>query len=427
MASSVDGLISGLSTSTLISQLMQAESAGQTKLKGRVSAEQKTITSFQNLNTRLATLQAASKTAMDATTWQAAKATSSSNSVTATASPGAASGQVTFDVKRLASANVQTAVVPSSGSIQDGSGLKITIGGTTTPVTVTTDTAQGVAEAINSAGLGVRAAVVSSEQGNILQLTATKTGASNAFTVSGLNVGMTEVAAGQDAQIGVGTVGAGGYTVTSASNTFSNLLPGVSLTASKVESGVTVSVASDVDALASKIQAMVDNANGLLTEIKGQTSVTKTSSGVVTGSLTGNSLARQIQSDLLSAASGGMNGYGSFKQLGVETSRDGLLKFDKAAFVAAYQADPAKTQNAVTEGLAKSLNTVADKLGDVVTDRIQSGNNTVRGLNDQVDKWDVRLKMREEALQKQFTSLEVSLGKMRDQSNWLAGQIASLG
>lgn len=427
MASSVDGLVSGLSTSTLISQLMQAESLGQNKLKARVSTEQKAISAFQSINTRIASLKTAAATMVDTNTWKTAKASASSDAVSVSAGTGASTGQLTFDVKRLASANVQTAGVPAIGSIQDGTGLKITIGDTTKSITVTTDTAQGVADAINGADAGVRAAVISTEQGSFLQLTAAKTGAANAFTVSGLNVGLTTLTAGTDAQLAVGTVGAGGYTLASDTNTFTNVLPNVSVTAKKVESGVTVSVASDVDAMASKMQAMVDTANGLLTELGNQSAYKTGGSGGTAAPLTGNSLVRKIHSDVLSAVSGGLTDYGSFSQLGVQTGKDGKLTFDKDKFVAAYKADPTKIQNAVVNGLAKSLQGLAESAGTSVTSAIQSGNDQVKSLNKQVDDWDIRLNMRQEALQKQFTNLEVALGKMKEQSNWLAGQIASLG
>jgi len=52
---------------------------------------------------------------------------------------------------------------------------------------------------------------------------------------------------------------------------------------------------------------------------------------------------------------------------------------------------------------------------------------TISSLNDQVSEWDVRLELRRTALQKQFSGLEVALGKMQQQSSWLAGQLAGLG
>ena len=40
--------------------------------------------------------------------------------------------------------------------------------------------------------------------------------------------------------------------------------------------------------------------------------------------------------------------------------------------------------------------------------------------------WDTRLELRRSGLEKQFSNLEVALGKMKQQSSWLAGQLAGL-
>jgi flagellar hook-associated protein 2 len=284
MAASVDGLISGLSTSDLISQLMKAESTGQTRIKQKITTQQNAISSLQLVNTRLATLKTATASMLDASTWQSVTSSSSSDAVTVSASAGAPTGKLILDMKELAQAGVKTSTVNPTGSIQDHTGLSITAGGTTKAITVTTDTAQGVADAINAADAGVSAALVSTEQGTtVLQLTGTRTGAANDFSVSGLTSPFTTVTAAADAKIGVGTLGAGGYTVTSSTNTFTNLLPNVSITGNRVQSGVTVSVAADPDAIAAKVQAMVVAANGVLSEIKTQSAVavnaTTTSAG----------------------------------------------------------------------------------------------------------------------------------------------------
>ena len=61
-----------------------------------------------------------------------------------------------------------------------------------------------------------------------------------------------------------------------------------------------------------------------------------------------------------------------------------------------------------------------------LTTAIQGRNSLVTSLNDQISDWDVRLTDKRAALQKQFAALEVALGKMKDQSSWLAGQLAGL-
>ncbi|HMO09921.1 MAG TPA: flagellar cap protein FliD N-terminal domain-containing protein, partial [Actinotalea sp.] len=52
----VDGLVSGLSTTSLINQLIQVEAAPQALLKSKLSATQSFITALQSLNTKIASL-----------------------------------------------------------------------------------------------------------------------------------------------------------------------------------------------------------------------------------------------------------------------------------------------------------------------------------------------------------------------------------
>src|SRR5437867_4508990 len=101
----VDGLVSGLDTASLISQLMQAESAPQTALKTKVTSTQKVVSAYQAINTRMAAVLNAAKALTDTATWTKATASSSSTAVSASADGTNQSGTVTFDVKALAAAH----------------------------------------------------------------------------------------------------------------------------------------------------------------------------------------------------------------------------------------------------------------------------------------------------------------------------------
>jgi flagellar hook-associated protein 2 len=431
----VDGLISGMSTSAVIAQLMQLEAMPQTNLKNQVSKENLTISAYQAINSRMAALKTAAEAftppnSLTPTnpTWQAVKATSSATSVTATATTGATVGSLTFDVTALAKAQVTTANVAATGPVTTGSGLDLTVAGTLTHVNITTDTAQGVADAVNAAKLGVTAAVVTTSTGTVLQFSGDKTGAANTFTVAGLSSPTTNMTAATDAKITIGDPAAGGYVVTSATNTFSNVLKNVTLNVSQLATGVTVNVTSDQDSMADKMQALVDAANGAVALIGTYTSYnSSTKSG---GALTGDYTVRQLRDNTMSSVSSGLSGYGSFKQFGVQLDKSGKLTFDRSAFLVAYNADPAKVQNGVANGLAKSLDTVAVAATDFVsgslTTAIQSGNNQVSDLTKRISDWDTRLQLRQKMLQRQFAAMESALGTLKNQSTWLAGQIAGL-
>jgi flagellar hook-associated protein 2 len=428
MSSPVDGLVSGLSTSSLIQQLMQAESAGQTRLKDKVTRDQGETAALQSINTKVAALKSAAQALTSADAWKAAKATSSSDAVVATASSGATAGQLTIGVTALAKSHVRTVEVSGTGAITNGGGIDLDIGGTVTHIAVAPDTANGVVSAINSAGLSVRAAVVNADGGRvILQLTSTKTGGANAFTISGLIAGSgTVITQGTDAQLTVGDPNAGGYTVSSPNNTFTNVLPNVTLTATREQTGITIGVQPDVAATATKIQSLVDAANALLAENDKQAVLG--GEGRTAGPLAGNAMVRGLSSSVLSTIAGGLSGYGSFAQLGIELTRTGRLTFDSGKFTTALQADPAKVQSAMsgTSSLVSGLTTLTTTAKANLDSAIQTRDSDVRGLTNQITEWDARLKVRQDSLQRQFTAMEVSLGKMKDQSSWLAAQIAKL-
>lgn len=442
MGSTVDGLVSGLDTTSLINQLMKVEAASQTRLKTRLSTQKTIQSAYQAINTKLGAVKTAAEALIPAAftnIWTSVKATSSSDSVAATATMGATSGSLTFDVTSVARANslAATYAAPTDTALAGGfTQVAITIGAAApVNVDVTTDTPAGVAEAVNAAGLGVKAAVVTTEQGTVLQFTATGTGTANAVSVANLAVPVQTVATASDATIQVGDPGdvgdadgdgiTGGYTVTSGTNTFTGMISGVSLTVSKVESGVTVSMTSNADAIADKVMGLVTSVNAALTEIDKYTAYdaeTQTAS-----LLTGNFLLRSITDSALGVVSAGAGaGLGSLKTYGVELTKDGQLTFDRAAFLAAYADDPAATESAISDTLATKFKDLGVKRQTDVTNVIQNSDSLVRDLTDRIADWDVRLALRREALQKQFTGLETALSKLNQQSTWLAGQINSL-
>jgi flagellar hook-associated protein 2 len=437
--SAVDGLVTGMSTSTVIAQLMKVEGAPQQALKDKVSKQEKITQAYQTVNSKLVSLKSLAESLTKDDLWKSTRATSSSDAVVASSTAGAATGSLSFNVTQLARAQVSVVAIPASGQVTAGNGIDITVAGQAKHVDVTTDTPQGVADAINAANIGLRAAVITTDGGTKLQLSSTKTGQTNAFAVtSGLPNAQVDVATALDAKITAGDPNSPAYTVSSSTNTFSSLMNGVTLTATKLQNGVTVSVGADVNAVADKVKGMVDATNAALSEIASQTAYNATLKKG--GTLAGDYTVRQITGNLLSAVSTGQKDYGSFKQVGISLDRAGQLTFDRAAFVKAYEADPEKVKAALggpvvnndktTAGVATTLMNVAEAATNStkgsITMAIQGGDTLTRTLNKQIAEWDVRLTSRQQALQRQFSSLEVGLGKMRDKSNWLAGQLAGL-
>jgi flagellar hook-associated protein 2 len=435
----------------MISQLMQVEAAPQTRLKTKVSTAETAVASYQSVNSKLSAIKTAADNLSQLSTWRSIKATSSSETVKATAQGGVTgtAGITTFNVASVAKAQVTTAKVDPSADITSADSITLTIAGDSgNPHVIDlkgVKTAEGVAAAINDAGLGVKAAVVKTGgDANILQLTSTKTGTDFGFDVTGLDSLVTplkNLVDPSNARLEIaGGENGGGYDAVSSSNTFTGLIAGVDVTVSKIENNVTVESTADVGAIADKYQAFVDAVNSALGEIGTQTAFNATTKK---GSpLTGDFSVRQMTQQMLSKISMGLTydkpgtgdaqadpvvapdqvAFGSLAKMGIELDSSGALTFKRDKFTANYAANPTAAQEA---GIAfgDQWESMAKTMSNTVQGVITGRKNEIDGLSQQISNWDVRLSARKVALQKQYAGLEVALGNLKNQSNWLAGQL----
>ena len=353
MAITFSGMSSGIDTSSIITALVSVERNHQTLLKIQQSGYQSTLNALSSLKTGLTNLQSAANTLADTSGWTGTKATSSSTNVTATAS-GSTASSLTFNVTKVAQAHslISADSVASKSDVVASSG-SVTITGSTgsaTAIDVGTGSLNEVINAINSSSTGVTASAMQTSSGVYrLKLQSNSTGAASQFSVSGLDgfTAMNTLSAGQDAKVWVGDL-ATGFEASSTSNTFSNLVDGLSFTVSKEENNVTVSSSVDATDVSTKAQALVNSANSLLTFISNQTKWDATSK--TGGPLMGSSSVRSLQESILGLVGGaGISG--------LDVSADGQLTFDSAAFTTAFTADPA--------GLSK-------KLGGSMTSNVDS-------------------------------------------------------
>jgi flagellar hook-associated protein 2 len=301
------------------------------------------------------------------------------------------------------------------------------------PTTIDTGdgTLDGLVSALNAGGTGVTASKIKIDNnGNFrLLVTANQTGAANTFTLAGASLlgGTATNTAGQDAKITLGI-----DTISSATNTFTGVLPGVDVTVSAAAVGTTVQVdvSQDSSSMQDAVKSLVDNVNATLTQLDSLTAydpTTKTS-----GPLVGDNSVQSLRAALLDTIYPPDGS--SMAGVGIQTDRYGKLVFDPTAFATAYAADPAKVAGAFTTGssagLAARVATVATNASDpytgTVTASIAGWNSSIKRVTDDIADWDTRLALRQTTLQQQFTALETAMNQMNSQSSWLAGQIASL-
>lgn len=417
---SFSGLSSGIDTTSLISQLMTLAAQPQSALKTQLSTQQGVITDYQAINSKLTAFQTAADAVKSTDTWASAKASSSSSSVIASSTTGAIAGSsATFNVTQLATAQISTLSAAAASVVSNPSnGIDVTDqAGTVHHISLSDGSAATVASAINGAGVGVRASVVNTDSGAVLQFTGTATGAKSAFTITGTDSAPQTLVAAQDAKVAVGDQNAGGYTVSSSTNTFTNVIPGVAFTAGAVVNNVTVSVASDSGAISDKVKAMVDAANALLTEVSNDTAKGS--------ALEANFQMNAITQNVLNVISHGDSQGASFAGLGIQLTSKGSLSFDATAFASSYTADPAGAQKQAS-ALANTLSSLASRTSiNTVSPLINSGNSQVSNLTKQISDWDTRLASQQTALQAKYTAMEVALQKIQSTSTWLTSALAS--
>ena len=443
---SISGLASGLDTATIISQLMQLEAVPQTSLKTRLTTEQSALSSMQSLNTKIAALAVKAGDLARTTAWAPVSATSSDAKLGVSTGAGASPGSFTVNVVHTAAAHQISFATRASLTdvVTNGSTLVRLdlLDGTTKDIETGDGTLSGLVNAVNTSNSGVRASTIKTADGSHrLQLTSTTTGISSHFALTNVDgsdlLGSTDpayggaVVKGRDAEI---TVGINNDTVTSNTNTFIEVMPGVTLTVAHdavAGTAATVGITRDGKSIADSVQSMVDAINGALADMDALTGYNRASQKA--GPLAGDAGMRSLRNDLLNAVypSDGT----SLASVGVQTDRSGKLVFDRPVFQAAYEADAAAVATRFTAanpdpGFAARVQTVAktasDSVGGTITNAITGRSSGIKRLQDSIDNWDTRLELRRTTLTRQFTALETAMSQMQAQSSWLASQISSL-
>jgi flagellar hook-associated protein 2 len=452
----LSGLSSGLDTTSVIQALMAAASAPQTLLNKQIAGEQTTVADLQKLNSAFASL--ATLTDKFTGTPLTALSASSSNSAaaTVTADDTAAAGGISFTVDALASRQVMVTGPLASWPATPPALTIVSADGVSTDVTPSSNSLDSVVQAINASGAGVTAVKVAAgadASGNALyrlQLSSSQTGANAAFSVyagTAADVaagtaadlataisGTTTISSAQDAQLTLWPGTAAAQSVTSATNTFADVLPGVDVTVQGVSADpVTVSVDEDLDTEAGNAATLVNSVQSLLAGIKqGQTAATSTDSSgnttTVFGSFTGDSTVRQAGRDLTDALTMPVNGV-SPSSIGIQLDKDGNVSLDQDAFEAAMTKDPAGT-SAMFGAITARINAVATQVSDpfdgTLTGEITSENQNISAMQDRSTNMQRLLDQQQQTLQNSFDYMETMMSQIQSQGSYIASYISAL-
>ena len=293
---------------------------------------------------------------------------SSSNSgiVTASAAAGSTTGDNVVVVNNLAStASYSSSAVTDATTDLPAESIIITpAGGAATTITTGSgvNTLTDLENAINTAGLGVTASIVSDATGSRLAIVSNTSGSAGSFTVtsSGGSFGFTAGASGTNASLSVN-----GITISSASNTVTGAIPGVTLNLQSASPGtqVSLSVEPNTSAASEAINQFVSDYNTLIGDLNTEFADT---SGSGQGSLAQDPTVQTLQSDLLGSldytsttGTGSSAVVTSLASMGISVNTDGTLTVNSASLNDALQNDFSDVQNffqgSALNGFAGSL------------------------------------------------------------------------
>jgi flagellar hook-associated protein 2 len=290
------------------------------------------------------------------------------------------------------------------------------------------DSLEDLRQAINGLDAGVTATTLfdGSSMPARLALGSDLTGKAGQLVLDTAELGFSfqETVTAQDALLGFGPASTAGMNVllSSSSNTFENVLSGMSVTIERTStSPVTVTVSTSDTDLVANVQTMVDNYNQFRDKLKELTAYDqKTDSRSV---LTGNPTALRLDSELSYLLSGAFAGAGSIRSLaevGVRFQDDGTLSFNAAELRAKYAADPeavAQFFTAEESGVSARFDKLLEQLGgadaSLLAQRLRTLNDKIDRNQDRIKFMEDRLDVQRERLLLQFYRMEVAIGKMQ--------------
>ncbi len=356
MALSINGVVSGLDTDNIVKGLLDIQQQQLDRMALRKTEIQQKQAAFKTIETRLLSLRADTGVLSRNTNNPLTKlgvVASDPEAISSTATASAVPGVYRLTVDSTAQAHqvASQGFVDPDAEITQGT-FEIRLGsGDLKSITIDSNnnTLAGLASAINSSGAGVSASIVQDSSGGAapyrLLLSSTKTGASNAITVTNslaasagsavqpaINF-LNPVQAPSDARVTMGS-GAGALSVTSNTNQFKDVIAGVSFDLLQANSGdsVTLTVSKDNSAAVSAVQSFVDSFNGVLQFIDDNSKYNADTNqgGVFLGNQSSARIAQTLRNTVQNVVPGANPLANRLSTVGISFNDSGRLVLDKS-------------------------------------------------------------------------------------------------
>lgn len=476
------GIGSGLDIESLIGKLVAVERTPINQLKTRTDKLQTQLSSYGKVQAALSAMRDAASKLTSVNTWGANLGTSSDTSaVSVSTGAGAAAGNVSVQVNRLASVqSISSSIKASTGAIGQGR-ITIELGKWTdapppTPpdpqgppsftakagasavsidITAGNDSLSQIRDKINAAGAGVQASIVTDSSGSRLVMRSTETGEENGFRVSvtdndGVNDdnGLSAFAYDPGSAVGFmnknqaasnAEVLLNGLTVTSATNTLKDSIEGLTIGLLKTTgSPVTLGVGPDKEGIKKTINDFMTAYNSAATLMRDQT---KYDAGTkAAGALQGETTVVGLNFQMRVVAGSSTTLGGKFTRLadiGLDPSADGTLKLNSTKLDAALADIPNLKQmfmgtdgaNSSNNGLAQQLRKFADQELGVdgrLTTRQAGLKKSIDDNGKSAERLETKVSLAEKRLRARYTALDVQMGQLNGLSTYVTQQMKNL-
>ena len=418
------GLVSGMDTNSMISQLVQLERIPINNLNTKKAGYQSDIRNITNMSTRFKSLETALEKLATPEDFVAHKATSTNeDAVKVTTSPGASDSNYEIEVENLAKPpKMRSGPFADSSAVMAAGTLNIGVfGEDNVEITIPEGaTLAQVRDLIRDSGAKVDTSIIDSGNGVYLNVTGQKSGHEIGgnpadalvfdFTATGAGeaLAMTTTQQAENSRFSVD-----GLTIERSTNVIDDAVSGLSFELGKeTTEPVDVQISVDNSAIIEKVKVFVDAYNSAVDAIKKQND---------------EGSKRRARDDFYQAVSRTelSGAFPNLAAVGLTMSSTGKLEIDEADFTAALNtnADAVAEIFGGSNGVAERVQAQVDRYTGstgILDSQTDSLNARIDTIETQVERKERSVDKYQTRLRRQFSTLEQLLVDLNDQSNSFA-------
>jgi len=471
------GVGSGLDAESIVTKLVALEKQPADVLTTKNSKLQTQVSTWGKIQSNFSALQDAAGKLMDNSFWSATTAKSSDDTaVSVTTGSAAAAGSYAVSVTQLAAAQsvASSAFATNASTVGEGT-LRIELGKYNTdnsvaPPAVTfaakaaatavdiaigpgDNTLEKIRDRINTANAGVSASIVTDASGarlvmrgqngeeNAFRVLVTESGSApglSALAYSAATGGTSTMTRTQSAQNAQATIN--GLSVSSASNTMSNVVEGVTIKLNKVTTApATVNVDLDTASITKGVNEFISSYNSAVSTIRVQTLYDEASK--TAGPLQGNATARGLLSqlrNLIGSNTGASSAFSRLSDVGIDINKDGTLAMKSTKFNDAMgklgelqkffggSSDTDASLNGIGTRVKNLSKQILDSTSGAIVNSTNGLNSTIKRNKDKIEDINDRAGLVEARLRAQYSALDTSIAKLSGLSSYVTAQLAAL-